>query len=364
MSEFSDKCRAFVEKSNTNIYQIAKKSGLDRTMLQKMVKGTKVPSEPFFEKFCEFLILNKTERSELEELFKIERIGRDVYASRCEIKKLLDEFSKLNGNKSTERQLPVDTELGGLLVNEDSIAVDSMFDLVDAIRYVIKEECQVCDHPQIYLDVFEMASFALNQILKYGQNLNKQIDCVQFVKLYRSNPTYNSTVENIQVLRTIFPFAFKYHHSYNVFYSYINGNRSDGNYNIWDHCIVTQTKVLLISESCQKGLLVNSPSVAASYIERMKNMQEECEPFFEYFEHEGEVCMEQRIELVKICFDAKTMNCLCACKAKACKEIIYSQPYSITGKTRHPFTNERYDIVSARVNFVPENFTNCTFCSL
>ena len=285
MSEFSDKCRAYIAKSNTNVYQISKKSGLDRTMLQKMVKGTKVPSPPFFEKFCEFLAINKVEKNELDQLFKIERIGRDVYTRRCEIEHLFKDFKNLKAatkNMLSDNWLNAAPQLVDALQSKQDIKLSTEVDLVDTMRYVINEECDNQQEPIIYMDVFDTVPFGLNQLIRCGQRTDKKITCTQFVKFGRSDPSHNVVVENIRTLRTIFPFAFKFTHDYDVYYSYINGNRYDETYNIWPHYVVTQSKVLLISEKGDEGLLINSSEIAGSYIERLERMKENCDRLFDF----------------------------------------------------------------------------------
>lgn len=301
MSEFSDKCKAYIEKSNTNVYQIAKKSGLDRTMLQKMVKGTKVPSPTFFEKFCEYLVINKAEKNELEQLFKIERIGKDVYSRRCEISRLLSDFRNLKAttrDKLPEKWFNISERLEVALLNQEDVKLSTEVDLIDTMRFMIREAYDTCDHPQVYLDMFDAAPFALNEIYRCSQRGEKDLHCIQFVKFGRSNPSHNATVENIRVLRMIMPFASKFDQKYDVYYSYINGNRYDGNFNIWAHYVVTQSRVLLISEKGDEGLLISNREIAKSYIERMENMKEGCDVLFDVYEQDcNSLSFQQRFEM-------------------------------------------------------------------
>lgn len=285
MSEFSDKCRAYIAKSNTNVYQISKKSGLDRTMLQKMVNGTKVPSPPFFEKFCEFLVINKVERNELDQLFKIERIGRDVYTRRCEIDSFFSDFKNtkvVTKNYLVDNWMNATTELAEALERQQDVKLSSEVDIVDTMRFILREEFLSEDEPTVYVDVFELVPFALNQLVRCACAFNKNVMCNQFVKFGRSNPSHNVVVENIRVLRMIFPYLFRFPQEHNVYYSYINGNRHDEVFNIWPHYIVTHSKVLLISESCTEGLLINSAEIAKSYIDRLEHMKENCDRLFDF----------------------------------------------------------------------------------
>ena len=76
MSDFSEKCRQYIEDTGTNIYQLSKISGLDRTSLQRMVTGKRLPGPEFISQFCLYLRINPQQRQELIELYELERIGK------------------------------------------------------------------------------------------------------------------------------------------------------------------------------------------------------------------------------------------------------------------------------------------------
>ena len=76
MSDFSEKCRQYIEDTGTNIYQLSKISGLDRTSLQRMVTGKRLPGPEFISQFCLYLRINQQQRQELIELYELERIGK------------------------------------------------------------------------------------------------------------------------------------------------------------------------------------------------------------------------------------------------------------------------------------------------
>ena len=71
MSEFSEYCKHCMRACGTNIYQISKASGLDRTTLQRMVNGTRLPGEEFIEIFSRYLRLSPSEKKHLTTLYQI-----------------------------------------------------------------------------------------------------------------------------------------------------------------------------------------------------------------------------------------------------------------------------------------------------
>ena len=82
MSDFSSKCREYLTDTGETVYQLASSSGLDRTSLQRMLTGKRLPSIDFIHQFCDSIRINPSQRLELMELYKIEKIGKEVYYNR------------------------------------------------------------------------------------------------------------------------------------------------------------------------------------------------------------------------------------------------------------------------------------------
>lgn len=89
MSEFSSKCREYIKNTGETVYQLSASSGLDRTSLQRMITGKRLPGTDFVRQFCDSIRINPAQRQELMELYKIEKIGKEVYYNRKYIQELL-----------------------------------------------------------------------------------------------------------------------------------------------------------------------------------------------------------------------------------------------------------------------------------
>ncbi len=63
--------------------------GLDRTSLQRMITGKRLPGIDFVRQFCDSIRINPSQRRELIELYKIEKIGKEIYYNRKYIQELL-----------------------------------------------------------------------------------------------------------------------------------------------------------------------------------------------------------------------------------------------------------------------------------
>ena len=107
MSEFSSKCREYIKNTGETVYQLSASSGLDRTSLQRMITGKRLPGTDFVRQFCDSIRINPAQRQELMELYKIEKIGKEVYYNRKYIQELLRVISSQQAFSQTAfRRLP------------------------------------------------------------------------------------------------------------------------------------------------------------------------------------------------------------------------------------------------------------------
>lgn len=96
MSEFSEKCREILLATGTNVYQLSQMSGLDRTSLQRMITGKRLPRLSFVREFCSYLRIDSDEKKELLELYEAERIGKAAFENRKYAEKFLRDLDEGN----------------------------------------------------------------------------------------------------------------------------------------------------------------------------------------------------------------------------------------------------------------------------
>ena len=65
MSDFSSKCREYLKNTGETVYQLSASSGLDRTSLQRMITGKRLPGMDFVRQFCDSIRINPSQRQEL-----------------------------------------------------------------------------------------------------------------------------------------------------------------------------------------------------------------------------------------------------------------------------------------------------------
>lgn len=281
MSEFSEKCKEYIRKSDTTIYQIAKSSGLERTMLQRMVNGNRLPDIEAVKKFCNYVQITKIEEEQLLELYKIEKIGKDTYYARQEVQDLLNGIQKMRRDwnqitYSRQKMLPADLNRDGMMIR--SLRLD--LEIMEAIQYVINKEIDRSETAHIDMDLFPRCEYAMQQLIREEKVAKNQIICNHYVNFLRGS-CEGSAIENIRMLKMVVPFAFTFHHTYNVRYSYTTTERKDNFNRLWPHFLVTGSGMILFSENENRAVLIENQEIVRCCREEIEELSGKRRPLFE-----------------------------------------------------------------------------------
>ncbi len=284
MSDFSEKCKEYVLKSNTNIYQLAKQTGLERTTLQRMVNGNRLPAIQIVRQFCSHLQVTPPEEEELLELYKIEKIGRDAYQTRREIRNLLTDVQKLGISrrktaKFWSRSISSDLMTGAAEVHRFTLELDTSA----AIQYVIEKEISQNETAFFDMDIIPQSEYVLQHLLQAEQQTEKKIVCRHYVSFFRRNSTELSRKENIQILRLVIPFAFSFRGSYQVNYSYRTCMGKESSFHLWPHFLITSGSLMLFSDTESGAVLIENKQIIDCYRDELREMAKQSKPLFDYY---------------------------------------------------------------------------------
>ena len=106
MSLLSKKISEYIQESGETVQSLADLGNINRTTLQRVKSGERLPTAAFFKKMTKALRLSTTEVAELETLLEIAQVGEGCYANRQKIVELIEMISEL-----TEYQIPFSKEL-------------------------------------------------------------------------------------------------------------------------------------------------------------------------------------------------------------------------------------------------------------
>ena len=290
MSQFSDKLLQYITESGYNIYQLAKETALDRTTLQKTVKGQRLPSLDYLKKVCNSIKISKAQEEELIRLYKIEKLGPETIETWEEIHNMLLDINKLRNKIKDSNIWKVQFDKSILNSNIEGYQgkLLSELDIMKAVMCIIEHEIIEEDKPEVFMDVSYASQYALSQIVESQNITHKQVTCHQFVNLRRTEHSKAGILSNIELLHQVLPYAFAFQDNYDIRYTYVDGNIYDLKYEIMPHYIVTHKHVLLCSHNNYNAILVSDNSIVESYYDELRRMHPNYRPLFIYQGLSGE----------------------------------------------------------------------------
>lgn len=102
LDSFSKVLKDHICRMDIKIQNLAFASGVDRSLIQKMIKGDRVPAnKDVLEKIILALMLTPRQAAELRSLYHIARIGEDVYQRHLLVKDVLESFGLIPYQKES-----------------------------------------------------------------------------------------------------------------------------------------------------------------------------------------------------------------------------------------------------------------------
>ena len=246
MTELNRKIQKYIERSQVTVYQIAKYTGLDRTMIQKMIKGSKYPGVQFFQKFCDALLMNREERAELLRLFQIEKVGAARFETRDAVRDLIGIMLRI----PEQFQLNHESPISSVSFQKSAVPAEEIVGrqkLTICTYRMVHEQISKKDNAHIYIDMFGQMELLLLEIYRARQQSGHSVQVHQHLMVSWQGSAEGNNVENIRRLRTVLPMIFLMADDYQITYSYFNNTVDEYQYTPFRHYLLTEEQLLLMN---------------------------------------------------------------------------------------------------------------------
>lgn len=197
MSEFSDYFKDCIHKNHINVSQLARQSGIHRTLLQKIMTGARLPSdEIFLEKVIPFMMLSLRQQEELYSLYQIEKMGRNQYHQHMIIKSFLEHLQSDRKVESPMLNLRVESQ-----PKKDTYGIVDKFGLIQCISsalgrakekqnaevYLLMQDADSSIYDFIASSLYGRKDITLHHILCFQSAETDSLKQLQFnIRLYES----------------------------------------------------------------------------------------------------------------------------------------------------------------------------------
>lgn len=201
---------------DTSIYSLYKTTGIERTKLQRIKNGQRLPSNEDIEKISRALSLTAFEKKRLYQELEIETIGEDKYKSRSCTKQFLEDLFYVFQN-STDSKINFISN-NSITLKDETITVNGLLETQKLVNWIVKGEASIEN------DIFILTNDEDNPILNaiyYDLSNNPKIKLRHVFALKPHNECYNSYYSNIKFITTIYP-IFLSQTDYTAYYYYSN----------------------------------------------------------------------------------------------------------------------------------------------
>lgn len=292
MSKFSDKCKELLTENGYNVYRLSQTASLERTTLQRMVTGKRLPGQEFVENFCRALRISLLEEKELMELYKIESMGETAYLNQKTILRLFQNLVDYEKESFENHRNIIDHGDLELLSSTSNHAYDTEM----LLQFILKKSFQEEDAPVIYTNIPGTSTLLSHYMILLAPQYRKDIAVRHLIYFQTS---MSSAHENLEMLNQILPLCFSKSINYEPYYYYSKLSKTDQPNLLFPFYIITSRYVLQLSGNLQKGLLHSDPEFVTEYTKEFDRCINQSVPLLQQSDN-----IDEAIRLYLQCNDA------------------------------------------------------------
>ena len=254
LSQFSEQLRNFIVDRDVKIYMLAAQSGIDRTLIQKMLKGERIPSnKSVVQKLASSLLLSPSETETLIESYQIVKMGEGAYSHRKFIKNFLNRFNNL----STTNDISVSTSYHHRINNLPSNAqVRGNIEINNLVKIIIEMEAMK-KNGKVRIIAQPEYSFLFQCLSLVG--MNKHDLYVEHIVCLENSMSNRGNMYNLNCLNIIMPMLVtgcNYHPM--CYYDHVSSHFS--NTSVMPYMVLTSDYVMSISYDITYATIAKSQS--------------------------------------------------------------------------------------------------------
>ncbi|MDO5409939.1 MAG: helix-turn-helix transcriptional regulator [Lachnospiraceae bacterium] len=271
MSQFGKYLRFILDERKLSISELSRKSGVERTSLQKSITGNRMLPYESVEKLIWSLQLTPAESDKLKYYYDIFFIGEDKYESRKIIRRMLENLSSVYFENPSPISFSCDYHAGefDFKMEENSLITGSSN--VQAMVQSVFERELCCKNPEIELTTPTEMHF-LNEYLFYlfkKRGINGKIR--HMIAIHRKKTEKSLNLHSIECFSWLLPLCLVSRQQYHPYY-YYDTAVTELFTDPFPYFIVTRDCVLCMAADGAKAILLNSREYADFYRKHFKNL--------------------------------------------------------------------------------------------
>ncbi len=292
MKTFGEILRKHIEQSGFNIYQYARRTGINRVNIQRYIANQRTPDPEVFAVLMEHLQLQPPEKQELETTYEISKVGKELYFQRLSVKELIESVSLIYKN---EKQM--ETYSQTILANscypfvshrkKDTCVVSGFVNVLYLFQRELGRNALAFENPFAYLFLppDPRHTFMDAWLVPAKPRQNDMLKITQIFPLAKVNMRPKSQSHNLHVISSILPLCLSTHFQYEAYF-YYDDPLNDQNYGIlYPYYAILKDCVILFSQDMKSALLSFDPAMVQLYQIRFQKHLLHCQEIIQTTDH-------------------------------------------------------------------------------
>ncbi|SHK93528.1 hypothetical protein [Hespellia stercorisuis] len=279
MSAFSDKCKKMIKENGTTVYRLSIETGLERTALQRMVNGQRIPNVDFVNQFISALRIPRKDKSELLELYQCESTGETTYYNRRYIRRIINNMII----EAYNNDIPDSNRLSD---NADQL-LSSKLEVV--LNDVLEEGIKNNNDDSIKTNYpITNASF-IRSVLRLSK---KYTNTVKIQHMFSMKIKPEEVMHNLKTLNYMLPLVNSQYLEYEGYFQYSRMEDNGYSLMLYPFYIMTNNCVLLFNNTLSEYILVKVPELVSHYHTEFEKILSNSIPLIEIAESNSDALIK------------------------------------------------------------------------
>lgn len=279
MTQFSTRIAELIEDSGETVQSLAEMGKINRTTLQRVKSGDRLPTAKVFKALCKALRLSAVEVEELETLLEMAQVGQGTYYNRQQIVELIGIIYEL-----TTYQVPfikeIQPKIGCQGLREKIQIVTGSDQVLTLIESSIDRELFCRNQPRLKLAIPSHFERVYQHI--FAQMLGNQQELIlQDVQSFSESPDENAADPGLGALKTLIGLSLLDNVTYHSHYYYQSGGEAQELNVLFPYFILTSEEVITISRDFNRAICYHDPELYRLYQKGFVDILQQTEPFIE-----------------------------------------------------------------------------------
>ncbi|MBC3889176.1 hypothetical protein GH810_12715 [Acetobacterium paludosum] len=280
MTKFSEEIKSLIDESGETIQSLAKIGNLDRTTLQRIKSGERLPTKEFFGKLCVALRLSSAEKEILLELYEIEKWGAQCVDNRKKIIALIEtitelteqgiQFSKEMSKNETPHSDNNDAVTHTIITNEAAV--------LRTICNAIDRELFTNDHPHLQMFIRGEKEPVYNHIFQRMIGNKKHLVLEDVIHLPKASEG-STTAHYLTTLKSVISISVLKNVAYQSNYLYYSESGELEHSALFPYYILTSDRTLTLSSDFKRLIVYDNPDIHELYGDDFSSLLETTDSF-------------------------------------------------------------------------------------